>query len=113
MPTPSVEQVSSIRTALDKYWPSYDGSDTDFWTHEYEKHGTCAAQLAPLATELDFFSVALRLVEKYNPVPMLAAAGITPGSSTLQVPLLGSEQSPAALPYGFAVGSAAACGHSL
>ncbi len=82
-------QVNSIKTALDKYWPSYDGTNVDFWTHEYEKHGTCASQLAPLATELDFFSMTLQMAEKYNPVTMLAAAGITPGSSTLQVPLVG------------------------
>ena len=32
-----VVQVSSIKAELDKYWPSYDGANDDFWSHEYEK----------------------------------------------------------------------------
>ncbi len=76
-------QVSSILKELNKYWPSYDGPNDEFWTHEYEKHGTCAEQLAPLKTELDFFTQAVNLAQKYNPVNFLAAAGITPGSGTV------------------------------
>ena len=48
------------------------------------QHGTCAEQLTPLATELDFFSQTLALAQKYNVVNMLAAAGITPSSNTVQ-----------------------------
>ncbi len=76
-----VSQVSSIQASLDKYWPSYDGANVDFWTHEYEKHGTCAESIAPCATELGFFSTTLSLTEKYNVVTMLASQGIVPGSA--------------------------------
>ena len=72
-------QVSSILTELNKYWPSYDGANDEFWSHEYEKHGTCAEQLTPLATELEFFSQTVGLAQKYDVVAMLSAAGITPG----------------------------------
>ena len=48
------------------------------------QHGTCAAQLPPLATELDFFSQTLALAQKYDVVNMVAAAGIKPSSKTIQ-----------------------------
>jgi ribonuclease T2 len=76
-------QVSSILTKLDKYWPSYDGTNDNFWSHEYEKHGTCAAQLPELATELDFFSATVNLAMKYDVVKLLQVAGIKPGSATI------------------------------
>jgi ribonuclease T2 len=63
---------------LNTYWPSYDGSNTDFWTHEYEKHGTCAEVIPQLGDELKFFTVTVQLLQKYNVIPLLAAGGITP-----------------------------------
>jgi ribonuclease T2 len=66
---------------LNVYWPSYDGPNNAFWSHEYEKHGTCAASLSQFATQLDFFKSTLSLLQKYNVLPMLAAAGIVPSDS--------------------------------
>ena len=47
------------------------------------QHGTCAAQLAPLSSELAFFSKTVALTTKYDVVKILAAAGVVPGSDTL------------------------------
>lgn len=41
----SPDAISSIRNSMDKYWPSFQGNNDDFWSHEYEKHATCAEDI--------------------------------------------------------------------
>ena len=71
-------QVKPFIQQMDKWWPSYDGPNADFWKHEYEKHGTCAESIPQLSTQLGFFKTTLSLVQQYNFIPLLAAGGITP-----------------------------------
>ena len=67
---------------MEKYWPSYQQPDDTFWSHEYEKHGTCAASIPQLATQFDFFKTTIALTKKYNAIPMLANGGnIRPSDS--------------------------------
>jgi ribonuclease T2 len=73
--------VSSIESQLNKYWISNTGDNVEFWTHEYEKHGTCAESIDSLSTELKFMSGALQLRSQLNTVGMLQAGGITPSST--------------------------------
>ncbi len=73
--------VASIRTDLNTYWPSSQGSDVDFWTHEYTKHGTCAESISSLSTELGFMSGALHLRASLNTYAKLAAQGVTPSAT--------------------------------
>jgi ribonuclease I len=56
--------ISSIESDLEAKWPSCygkGGGEDDFWSHEWEKHGTCSGM-----QELDFFNTALALQQKYN-----------------------------------------------
>jgi ribonuclease I len=36
-----VNDGSDTFKTLEKIWPSLSGSNEDFWTHEYNKHGYC------------------------------------------------------------------------
>ena len=76
-----VSLLSSIMTTLDTYWPSAEGANPTFWSHEYEKHGTCAEALPALNSELLFFTGALNLRQNQNSIGLLAKVGITPSSS--------------------------------
>ena len=55
--------------------------DVAFWSHEWVKHGTCAAQLPELDSEHAYFSKALELAEKYDMKKLLEGAGIPTSSS--------------------------------
>ncbi|KAI9591817.1 ribonuclease T2-like protein [Syncephalis fuscata] len=52
---------------MNTYWPSYKGDAPAFWSHEWNKHGTCVSTLEPKRTE--YFRTALSL-----------RAGIVPGN---------------------------------
>merc|ERR1711924_323185 len=54
-------QVSSIRSDLEKLWPSCAGSAESFWYHEWEKHGTCSKM-----SQLSYFKKALSLLQQYR-----------------------------------------------
>jgi ribonuclease T2 len=76
-----VSLLSSIMTELNTWWPSSDGSNPTFWSHEFEKHGTCAEAISSLETELLFFTGALNLRATQNSYGLLQSASITPSSS--------------------------------
>ncbi|XVE53229.1 hypothetical protein DITRI_Ditri02bG0187300 [Diplodiscus trichospermus] len=71
-------EISELIGTMEKEWPtlscpSNDG--TKFWTHEWEKHGTCSE------SELDqreYFEAALKLKEKSKLLQALTNAGIKP-----------------------------------
>lgn len=80
-----VSKVQSILTPLEKYWASLVGddysADVKFWTHEYEKHGTCATDVQALNTEFAFMKTTLSLRQEMGFYQVLSDAGISPGSS--------------------------------
>lgn len=55
-------------------WPSYTGGNSGFWSHEWEKHGTCSLDVLP--TEEDYFSKALQVNDMYDVNVALTKAGI-------------------------------------
>ncbi|OAY50023.1 ribonuclease 3 [Manihot esculenta] len=71
-------QISDLKSSLEKNWPTLacpSGDGYKFWTHEWEKHGTCAE------SELDqhgYFEAALKLKEKANLLQVLKNADIKP-----------------------------------
>jgi ribonuclease T2 len=76
--------VSSILDKLQDKWMSVQNvsnEDVEFWSHEWVKHGTCAAQLTQLGSELKFFSQALDWAAKYDMKTILDTVGIKPKSS--------------------------------
>jgi hypothetical protein len=71
-------------------WPSWYGSDRQFWQHEWARHGACAAPA--LAAESDkplepgkgqhaFFAAALDLHARYSVESALSSSGIEPSES--------------------------------
>lgn len=48
------------------------------WAHEWNKHGTCAAQIKPLNSEIKYFSKGLEWIRTFSMSNILADAGIIP-----------------------------------
>ena len=38
---------------------AFNGTNPEFWGHEFEKHATCMQDLKPLSTQLGFFQTTL------------------------------------------------------
>ncbi|KAI9317117.1 RNase Sy [Dichotomocladium elegans] len=81
---------STLYDSMNTYWPSYKGDNGAFWTHEWNKHGTCVSTYDPECygssynqydDVYDYFSKALELRETYDLYAILEEAGITPGGS--------------------------------
>ncbi|XVF43122.1 hypothetical protein PTKIN_Ptkin02bG0015200 [Pterospermum kingtungense] len=71
-------EISNLIGTLEKEWPTLSCPSNDgikFWTHEWEKHGTCSE------SELDqreYFEAALKLKQKANLLQALTNKGIKP-----------------------------------
>ncbi|RKP27044.1 ribonuclease T2-like protein [Syncephalis pseudoplumigaleata] len=73
---------------MNTYWPSYKGDNPAFWSHEWNKHGTCVSTLEPKCLGSDapqhqdavqYFRMALSLRRQFNTFAALSKAGIVPG----------------------------------
>jgi len=68
----SIEKLNPISTKLNLYWYSNKEKNSDFWKHEYEKHGSCMAitltEYEYFKKTLDLYELALKsnIIEKYN-----------------------------------------------
>ncbi|KAJ1931629.1 hypothetical protein GGF37_007327 [Kickxella alabastrina] len=76
---------------MNTYWSSYTGDNNKFWSHEWNKHGTCVTTLNPRCygssyikhkDVRDYFNTALRLRNKYNLYEALSDKGIEPSEDT-------------------------------
>ena len=70
--------IKPIQQSMDTYWPSLNGPSDTFWSHEWSKHGTCAATFK---SQFGFFNSTLSYLAKFDIVKALAAAGIKPGGA--------------------------------
>ncbi|XP_033326608.2 ribonuclease Oy [Megalopta genalis] len=59
----------------------YGRESYGLWQHEWNKHGTCAAQLPELNTEEKYFGEGLALLSQYDMKNVLASSNILPGSN--------------------------------
>ncbi|KAK7274839.1 hypothetical protein RIF29_15938 [Crotalaria pallida] len=69
-------QVADLTKNLKSDWPTLACPSNDgiqFWTHEWDKHGTCSA-----LDEHSYFEAALSLKSKVNLLQALTSAGINP-----------------------------------
>jgi len=76
-------QINALLPQMQVSWASDQGMSNDclFWAHEWNKHGTCAAQNNLVGTQSDYFTTALGLLGSLNITQAFTAAGITPGDS--------------------------------
>lgn len=75
--------LSTIEDELKLKWMDveYGMKPGSFWKHEYEKHGTCAAVLEKMNSEIKYFQMGLNFLDKYDMKNILAKVNITPGNS--------------------------------
>ncbi|GAB2297187.1 hypothetical protein Dimus_031300 [Dionaea muscipula] len=75
-------QIQDLLSQMQTEWPSLScpSSDgTSFWTHEWNKHGTCSESVL---NEHAYFQAALSLKNSSNLLETLANAGITPNGNS-------------------------------
>ncbi|XP_027097940.1 extracellular ribonuclease LE [Coffea arabica] len=71
-------QISDLTSRMQKDWPSLSCPSSDglsFWSHEWEKHGTCSESILD---QHDYFASALLLKRQSNLLQILKNAGIQP-----------------------------------
>jgi ribonuclease T2 len=78
-----MKQLQDIMPLLHRYWPNlYMGTPkANLWSHEWIKHGTCAASLPLLGDQLKYFTAGLNLAQEYNLYSILSASNIIPSDS--------------------------------
>ena len=59
-----IEDNSELFKNMRKYWPSFKGANTDFWKHEYNKHGYCMLKEFDWDGYEDFFEFVINLYLK-------------------------------------------------
>lgn len=78
-------KVSDLMSNLQREWPTLSCPSNDgvhFWTHEWEKHGTCAESELD---QHDYFEAGLKLKQKANLLHALTNAGTIFISYALQI----------------------------
>ncbi|OWM75938.1 ribonuclease 1-like [Punica granatum] len=75
-------EISDLTSSMQKNWPtlacpSNDG--TNFWSHEWEKHGTCSESVL---NQHNYFETALGLKKSIGLLNVLKNAGINPSGSS-------------------------------
>lgn len=77
-----MDKIATIEGEMTEKWINIEkGTPLDgLWKHEWEKHGTCAAQHIPqLSTELTYFKQGLEFLDKYSITKLLDGTYIKPG----------------------------------
>ncbi|KAE8812335.1 aleurone ribonuclease [Hordeum vulgare] len=72
-------EIRDLVTELDANWPTLackGGKSFEFWTHEWEKHGTCSN-----LDQHGYFATALGFKARHNLTSILADAGIVPSDT--------------------------------
>jgi len=75
--------IKDLIPEMETFWPNLmtDRPGYDFWTHEYEKHGTCAESLPDLSTEHKYFEKTLNLRNDMNVLESLEGVGVVPSNT--------------------------------
>ncbi|EFA82171.1 ribonuclease T2 [Heterostelium album PN500] len=79
-PSFSSSAIQDLMNQLNYDWPSLTGPNTDFWTHEWSKHGTCSLT-GPITNIHDYFAAGLKVYNAYNISSSLADHGIVPSNT--------------------------------
>ncbi|XP_016062986.1 PREDICTED: ribonuclease T2 isoform X1 [Miniopterus natalensis] len=83
------EEIKDLLQEMKMYWPDVihpSPNRTSFWKHEWEKHGTCVAQLDALNSQRKYFGEGLDLYRGLALNSVLQKLGIVPsGGNYYQV----------------------------
>ncbi|CAK1600658.1 unnamed protein product [Parnassius mnemosyne] len=76
------EEVRPIEKPLEQLWTNVESGTSTYalWAHEWNKHGTCAAILEPLNSQIKYFSMGLNWVRKFMMHDILMEASIIPSN---------------------------------
>ncbi|KAM7135004.1 ribonuclease T2 isoform 2-T2 [Molossus nigricans] len=83
-----LEEIKDLLQDMRIYWPDVIHSPSNrssFWKHEWEKHGTCVAQLDALDSQRKYFGKGLDLYRGLALNSMLQKLGILPSGNYYQV----------------------------
>ena len=74
--------VAPILTQMQEYWTNYfsNSKPLSFWEHEWEKHGTCASNVAEYDTPEKYFEAGLKFRSKFDWKAALAKHNIVPSN---------------------------------
>ncbi|KAK1171626.1 ribonuclease T2-like isoform X1 [Acipenser oxyrinchus oxyrinchus] len=77
----NVNDIKDLLPEMENWWPDvlHPGTN-EFWKHEWEKHGTCAAVAESLNSENKYFAKALDLYKKVDLDSILKKFNIVPSS---------------------------------
>lgn len=77
------EKVKPIEDELEQSWTNIEKGTGlyDLWSHEWTKHGTCAAAIEPLNSEVKYFGKGLELHKRYSMSDVLSEANINPSDT--------------------------------
>jgi ribonuclease T2 len=73
----NVSDLQDLVPQLDVAWISYEGNNTAFWEHEFEKHGTCF----PTPDIYHFFDLGLSLWYSYDITDLFNKSGLKIGEN--------------------------------
>jgi len=76
-----------IKANLTVFWPDVEirpHKPDSLWQHEWQKHGTCAAQLPSMDSELKYFSKGVELAQENPVTEWLHSRGILPNKAGRQ-----------------------------
>lgn len=78
--------LTPIRGNLTVFWPDVEVRKTpnSLWDHEWTKHGTCAAQLQEMDSEVKYFAKGCELAEANPVTDWLVTAGVMPNKKGTQ-----------------------------
>lgn len=79
--------IDPIKSQLEEYWTNVEKNTklTSLWSHEWCKHGTCAAVLPKLSNELLYFQQGLEWIQKYNMKTVLSQQNVIPNEQGYSV----------------------------
>ncbi|XP_054758662.2 ribonuclease Oy-like [Lytechinus pictus] len=78
-----ITKISDIEKQMNTSWPNCitDEPYDSLWSHEWDKHGTCASSLPALYGEHNYFQQTLSLRKQYDIKGMLEASAVVPSDT--------------------------------
>ncbi|XP_066104455.1 ribonuclease T2 [Saccopteryx bilineata] len=84
----NLDEIKDLLQDMKIYWPDVihsAGNRSSFWKHEWEKHGTCVAQLDTLNSQKKYFGEGLDLYRGLALNSVLQKLGIVPSGNYYQI----------------------------